>query len=100
VGRLWLGLGPGLALGLQLGIGIGFRRNHSWWFTFTPSRNHSLCLYEIFIIFGKPTDVAIRRLPGVILAWNMTLDKIQYGGLRGFTLSGCILVTREAAVKT
>ena len=38
VGRL------GLALGLQLGIGIGFRRNHSWSSTFTPRRNHSLCL--------------------------------------------------------
>ena len=47
---LWLGLvlvlrlGRGLALGLQLGIGIGFRRNHSWSPTFTPRRNHSLCL--------------------------------------------------------
>ena len=51
VGRLGLGLvlvlrlGLGLALGLQLGIGIGFRRNHSWSSTFTPRRNHSLCLY-------------------------------------------------------
>jgi len=42
VGRL--GLGLGLALGLQLGIEIGFRRNHSWSSTFTPRRNHSLCL--------------------------------------------------------
>ena len=48
--RLGLGLGLvlllglGLALGLQLGIGIGFRRNHSWSSTFTPRRNHSLCL--------------------------------------------------------
>ena len=41
---LVLGLGLGLALGLQLGIGIGFRRNHSWSSTFTPRRNHSLCL--------------------------------------------------------
>ena len=56
VGRLRLGLGLvlvlvlrlglGLALGLQLGIGIGFRRNHSWSSTFTPRRNHSLCLYN------------------------------------------------------
>ena len=47
VGRLGLGLGLGLALGLQLGIGIGigFRRNHSWSSTFTPRRNHSLCLF-------------------------------------------------------
>jgi len=54
VGRLGLGLrlglvlvlqlGLGLALGLQLRIGIGFRRNHSWSSTFTPRRNHSLCL--------------------------------------------------------
>jgi len=50
VGQLGLGLvlvlrqGLGLALGLQLGIGIGFRRNHSWSSTFTPRRNHSLCL--------------------------------------------------------
>jgi len=36
--------GLGLALGLQLRIGIGFRRNHSWSSTFTPRRNHSLCL--------------------------------------------------------
>jgi len=43
--RLWLRL----ALGLQLGIGIGFRRNHSWSSTFTPRRNHSLCLYLIFV---------------------------------------------------
>jgi len=41
---LRLGLGLGLVLGLQLGIGIGFRRNHSWSSTFTPRRNHSLCL--------------------------------------------------------
>ena len=57
VGRLGLGLGLGLvlvlrlglglALGLQLGIGIGFRRNHSWSSTFTPRRNHSLCLLSI-----------------------------------------------------
>jgi len=50
VGRLGLGLvlglGLGLALGLQLGIEIGFRRNHSWSSTFTPRRNHSLCLSE------------------------------------------------------
>ena len=39
-----LRLGLGLALRLQLGIGIGFRRNHSWSSTFTPRRNHSLCL--------------------------------------------------------
>jgi len=53
VGRLGLGLGLvlvlrqglGLALGLQLRIGIGFRRNHSWSSTFTPRRNHSLCLF-------------------------------------------------------
>ena len=54
VGRLGLGLalglglvlrlGLGLALWLQLGIGIGFKRNHSWSSTFTPRRNHSLCL--------------------------------------------------------
>jgi len=54
VGRLGLGLGLGLvlmlrlglglALGLQLGIRKGFRRNHSWSSTFTPRRNHSLCL--------------------------------------------------------
>ena len=52
VGRLGLGVGLvlvlrqglGLALGLQLRIGIGFRRNHSWSSTFTPRRNHSLCL--------------------------------------------------------
>ena len=48
VGRLGLGLvlglGLGLALGLQLGIGIGFKCNHSWSSTFTPRRNHSLCL--------------------------------------------------------
>jgi len=50
VGQLVLGLvlvlrlGLGLALWLQLGIGIGFRRNHSWSSTFTPRRNHSLCL--------------------------------------------------------
>ena len=43
---LGLGLGLGLALGLQIGIGIGFRRNHSWSSTFTPRRNHSLCLPE------------------------------------------------------
>ena len=41
---LVLGLGLGLALGLQLGIGIGFWCNHSWSSTFTPRRNHSLCL--------------------------------------------------------
>ena len=54
MGRLGLGLGLVLvlrlglvlALGLQLGIGIGFRRNHSWSSTFTPRRNHSLCLYR------------------------------------------------------
>jgi len=49
VGRLGLGLALvlvlRLGLGLQLGIGIGFRRNHSWSSTFTPRRNHSLCLY-------------------------------------------------------
>ena len=54
MGRLGLGLGLGLVLvlrlglglvlGLQLGMGIGFRRNHSWSSTFTPRRNHSLCL--------------------------------------------------------
>ena len=50
MGRLGLGLvlvlrqGLGLALALQLRIGIGFRRNHSWSSTFTPRRNHSLCL--------------------------------------------------------
>ena len=50
MGRLGLGLvlvlrlGLELALGLQLWIGIGFRRNHSWSSTFTPRRNHSLCL--------------------------------------------------------
>ena len=44
---LVLRLGLGLALGLQLGIGIGFRRNHSWSSTFTPTRNHSLCLQKI-----------------------------------------------------
>ena len=55
VSRLGLGLGLvlalrqglGLALGLQLRIGIGFRRNHSWSSTFTPRRNHSLCLNYI-----------------------------------------------------
>jgi len=49
VGRLGLGLGLvlGLALGLQLGIGIRFRRNRSWSSTFTPRRNHSLCLVYI-----------------------------------------------------
>jgi len=53
VGRLGLGLvlvlrqGLGLALGLQLRIGIGFRRNHSWSSTFTPRRNHSLCLFDL-----------------------------------------------------
>ena len=55
VGRLELGLGLvlvlrlglGLALWLQLGIGIGFRRNYSWSSTFTPRRNHSLCLSKI-----------------------------------------------------
>ena len=54
VGRLGLGLGLvlvlrlglGLALGLQLGIEMGFRRNHSWSSTFTPRRNHSLCLHS------------------------------------------------------
>jgi len=46
VGGLGLGLVLvlRLGLGLQLGIGIGFRRNHSWSSTFTPRRNHSLCL--------------------------------------------------------
>ena len=48
MGRLGLGLGLVLVLrqglGLQLRIGIGFRRNHSWSSTFTPRRNHSLCL--------------------------------------------------------
>ena len=46
MGRLGLGLGLalGLGLGLQLGIVIGFKRNHSWSSTFTPKRNHSLCL--------------------------------------------------------
>jgi len=29
---------------VTVGIRIGFRRNHSWWSTFTPRRNHSLCL--------------------------------------------------------
>jgi len=56
VGRLGLGLvlglGLGLALGLQLGIGIGFRRNHSWSSTFTPRRNHSLCLSLLLEIRG------------------------------------------------
>ena len=55
MGRLGLGLGLvlvlrqglGLALGLQLRIGIGFTRNHSWSSTFTPRRNHSLCLFVI-----------------------------------------------------
>ena len=53
MGRLGLGLGLvlrqglGLALGLQLRIGIGFRHNHSWSSTFTPRRNHSLCLATI-----------------------------------------------------
>jgi len=51
VGRLGLGLGLGLALGLQSGIGIGFRRNHSWSSTFTPRRNHSLCLICLFMLF-------------------------------------------------
>jgi len=60
VGRLGLGLGLGLvlvlrlglglALGLQLGIGIGFRRNHSWSSTFTPRRNHSLCLVNMSVL--------------------------------------------------
>jgi len=66
VGRLELGLGSGLglglALGLQLGRGIGFGRNHSWWSTFTPRRNHSLCLSE-------------KR------AWPGTHDHLNFGGL-------------------
>ena len=69
VGRLGLGLGLGLglvlrlglglAIGLQLGIGIGFRRNHSsdsWSSTFTPRRNHSLCLK---IIKNKNRNAAL-----------------------------------------
>ena len=60
MGRLGLGLGLGLvlvlrqglglAIGLQLRIGIGFRRNHSWSSTFTPRRNHSLCLTRNVIV--------------------------------------------------
>jgi len=61
VGRLGLGLalvlvlrlGLGLALWLQLGIGIKFRSNHSWSSTFTPRRNHSLCLTIIFGTHGR-----------------------------------------------
>jgi len=59
MGRLGLGLGLvlrqglGLALGLQLRIGIGFRRNHSWSSTFTPRRNHSLCLSQNIDQFSK-----------------------------------------------
>jgi len=53
VGRLGLGLGLvlRLGLGLQLRIGIGFRRNHSWSSTFTPRRNHSLCLINLELLF-------------------------------------------------
>ena len=54
---LGLGLGLGLALGLQLGIWIGFRRNHSWSSTFTPRRNHSLCL--VFITVRLSADVLL-----------------------------------------
>ena len=59
--RLGLGLGLGLvlvlrqglglALGLQLRIGIGFRCNRSWSSTFTPRRNHSLCLNDIRLFY-------------------------------------------------
>ena len=55
---LVLGLGLRLALGLQLGIGIGFRRNHSWSSTFTPRRNHSLCLQQKLVSFQLQNHTA------------------------------------------
>ena len=71
MGRLGLGLGLGLglvlvlrqglglALGLQLRIGIGFRRNHSWSSTFSPRRNHSLCLHKKVILnCGQLADLS------------------------------------------
>ena len=54
LGLVFLRLGLGLALGLQLWIGIGFRRNHSWSSTFTPRRNHSLCLYLLGLCIHAP----------------------------------------------
>ena len=62
MGRLGLGLvlvlrlGLGLALGLQLGIGRGFMRNHSWSSTFTPRRNHSLCLNPELLKLSNSDD--------------------------------------------
>jgi len=56
---LVLRLGLGLALWLQLGIGIGFRRNHSWSSTFTPRRNHSLCLN--YKVHPLSDNVAVSR---------------------------------------
>ena len=61
MGRLGLGLGLvlvlrqglGLALRLQLRIAILFRRNHSWSSTFTPRRNHSLCLLYYCVIDNR-----------------------------------------------
>ena len=74
MGRLGLGLGLGLvlvlrqglglALGLQLRIGIGFRRNHSWSSTFTPRRNHSLCLKKIKTLCVKIGWDGSRSVPG------------------------------------
>ena len=40
------------------GIGIGFRRNHSWSSTFTPRRNHSLCL-KVYIKECNPPNTAV-----------------------------------------
>ena len=86
MGRLGLGLGLvlvlrqglGLALGLQLRIGIGFRRNHSWSSTFTPRRNHSLCLSVMLSIrpsYGCEPKL-IRMLP-VINAINMLVGSMK-----------------------
>jgi len=79
VGRLGLGLvlvlrqGLGLALGLQLRIGIGFSHNHSWSSTFTPRRNHSLCLWNMPALYGILTSsrrvMHLRESRGGLLAW-------------------------------
>ena len=60
--HLRLGLGLALWLGLQLGIGIGFRRNHSWSSTFTPRRNHSLCLEKM----GRDPGIGIPGLESLL----------------------------------
>ena len=88
MGRLGLGLvlvlrqGLGLVLGLQLRIGIGFRRNHSWSSTFTPRRNHSLCLFVML-----RSSVFLTSLHGLQLMSNIVFTCL------------CVIVCEESIIE-